>query len=175
MHRLFHEFKVINVAMLLCVAAFLTACSKAPTSNAAPSANSSSTAQSSANPVSGDSSSSPMAAYRETYESTKRGDLEGYKRNVTKATLDLIEENAKQAGLSLDEALRKAMTTTPIPPTLPEMRNEKIEGDKATIEVGIGGQWVTLPYSKEDGRWKMALEISSDVTISDKYLTQLFP
>lgn len=169
MHKLFHEFKIINVMMLLCLAAFLTACSKAPTSNATPSANSSSnTAQSSANPVTGDRTSSPKAAYRETYEATKRGDLEAYKRNVTQATLDLIEENAKKAGLTLDEALRKAMTTTPLPPTLPELRNEKIEGDRATIEVGVGGQWVTLPYAKENGEWKMALERNEDVTISDK-------
>ena len=167
MHKLCHEFKITNVMMVLCAAAFLAACGKAPTPNAAPGANSSA-ARSSASPASGDSTSSPMAAYRETYDATKRGDLEGYKRNVTQATLDLIEKNAKEAGLTLDDALRKAMTSTPIPPTLPEMRNEKIDGDRATIEVSVGNQWVTLPYAKENGTWKMALERSADVTITDK-------
>jgi hypothetical protein len=171
MPKLFHEIKIINVMMMLCCAAALTACTKAPTSNVPSSnapLNANGNAQSSASPVSGDRTSSPMAAYRETYEATKRGDLDGYKRSVTQATLDLVTETAKRDGQTLDEALRQAMTTTPIPPSMPEMRNEKIDGERATIEVRVGSQWVTLPYAKENGEWKMALERSNDVTISDK-------
>ena len=37
---------------------------------------------------------------------------------------------------------------------MPEMRNEKIEGDKATLESKSGEGWRKLSFTKEDGVWK---------------------
>ena len=46
------------------------------------------------------------------------------------------------------------------------MRNEKIEGDTATIELknATTNNWQTVPFVKEDGNWKLAL---------DKYLADM--
>ncbi len=43
---------------------------------------------------------------------------------------------------------------------LPETRNEKITGDTATLEVKNDktGKWDTLPFVKENGEWKIALD-----------------
>jgi hypothetical protein len=166
MRKLFQERQVVYLGVMLCLAASLIACNKTPRQNAT--SNQTSTTQSSTASVSRDSSSSPMAAYRLTFEAMKRGDLEAYKRGVTQATLDLVEETAKRSGLSLDEALRQTMTNTPLPETVPEMRNERIAGDTATIEVNVANQWVTIPYAKENGEWKLAMERSQEITISDK-------
>ena len=42
---------------------------------------------------------------------------------------------------------------------MPETRNEKIDGDKATLEfkdTGGDSNWTTAHFVKEDGEWKVA-------------------
>jgi hypothetical protein len=40
-----------------------------------------------------------------------------------------------------------------------ETRNEKINGDKATVEIkGSDGKWSQNELVKEDGNWKITLE-----------------
>jgi hypothetical protein len=43
---------------------------------------------------------------------------------------------------------------------MPETRNEKIEGDTATLEVknAATNDWDKTPFVKEDGKWKLALD-----------------
>jgi hypothetical protein len=37
-----------------------------------------------------------------------------------------------------------------------EYRNEKIEGDKASLQIkNLYGSWETLPFIREDGVWKI--------------------
>ena len=40
------------------------------------------------------------------------------------------------------------------------MRNENIAGERATVEVKnkLADKWATLPFIKEDGVWKIALD-----------------
>ena len=49
--------------------------------------------------------------------------------------------------------------TADVPATLPEMRNETIAGDTATIEVRSHRtkQWESIAFVKEKGVWKLAL------------------
>ena len=70
----------------------------------------------------------------------------------------MMEENAKQQNSTVDELLKKD-SGAPFE-ELPEMRNEKITGDAATVEVKDKNseKWVTLPFVKEDGVWKVALD-----------------
>ena len=50
------------------------------------------------------------------------------------------------------------MAASEIPPTLPESRNEKIDGDKATLEIKNDkkGTWDTIKFVKEDEQWKIS-------------------
>lgn len=45
---------------------------------------------------------------------------------------------------------------------MPETRNEKITGDKATLEIKDkdtkDDKWMSFPFVKQDGVWKMAFE-----------------
>jgi hypothetical protein len=45
------------------------------------------------------------------------------------------------------------------PANAPETRNEKIEGDKATLEIKDDkmDKWDTVPFVREDGQWKIAI------------------
>ncbi len=72
--------------------------------------------------------------------------------------MEVIEESAKQQNISVNEMLTKA--EDPEGKDLPETRNEKIDGDKATLEVkdDITGKFDVMPFVKEDGGWKIALD-----------------
>ncbi len=61
----------------------------------------------------------------------------------------------------MDETLKENLSDPDYnSPTIPETRNEKINGNEATIEVIAPktGQWTELPFVKEEGRWKLAYD-----------------
>jgi uncharacterized protein (DUF342 family) len=103
---------------------------------------------------------SPGATFEAFYDSLKNKNVEAYKKTVSKKTLEILERRAKDLDRSLDEYIKLDMEkpTRTLPDKL-ETRNEKIEGDKATLEVkNTEGGWNTVPFIKEDGQWKLSLE-----------------
>lgn len=107
---------------------------------------------------------SPAEVLKTLNEASKTKDVEAVKQSISKGTLGLIEESAKAQNLTVDEMLKKD-NGSPFK-ELPEMRNEKIEGDTATLELKntTTNDWETVPFVKEDGNWKLAL---------DKYLDDM--
>lgn len=75
-----------------------------------------------------------------------------------------------EKGSTLEETVQKNEAS--IPPIFvdPELRNEKIDGEKATVEVKnrFTGAWTDVPFVKEDGRWKLALGEQTE-EIFDKF------
>jgi hypothetical protein len=101
--------------------------------------------------------STPTNAFKSFYEAAKTKDVATLKKLLAKDSLSKMEDKAKQANKSLDDYIGE-QTQSGIPPSMPETRNEKIDGDKATIEFkGPGGEtdWRTVPFAKEDGEWKV--------------------
>lgn len=84
-------------------------------------------------------------------------DIQKIKAISSKKTIKLMEETSKDEKISLEEAIRKNEPV--IPPMLktPEIRNEKIQGDRATVEIKnpINDSWTELLFVREDGKWKM--------------------
>ena len=103
-----------------------------------------------------DASNSPTAVFKAFYEASKNGDEEAFKKTVSKETLTMLEEGAKEKKKTLSQALKES----DVPPTMPELRNEKIDGDKATIEAKDArtDTWETFKFVKEDGRWKVVID-----------------
>jgi len=101
---------------------------------------------------------SPTEVMKALNEASKTKDVAGIKNSVSKGTLGLIEESAKAQNITVDEALKKD-NGAPFK-DLPEMRNEKIEGDTATVELknATTNDWETVPFVKEDGVWRLALD-----------------
>ena len=105
----------------------------------------------------GKKASTPTEAFKSFYEAAKAKDVATVKRLLAKDSLSKMEARAKEQNKSLDDFITD-QTQSGIPPSMPELRNEKIDGDKATIEFkGPGGDsdWRTVPFAKEDGEWKI--------------------
>lgn len=104
--------------------------------------------------------SSPTATLKAFYEATQKKDAEGIKKTLSKGTLEMLEGFAKAQGKTLDESLKSGLANDTSSDKMPESRNEKIDGDKATLEVKNDktGTWETVPFVKEDGVWKIAFD-----------------
>ena len=100
--------------------------------------------------------SSPTATAKAFYDAVKAKDVAAIKGTMSKASLDMMEKFAKMQNKSLDEALKEPNSSNP--PAF-EAQNESITGDTATLEVkDEKGKWEKLPFVKEDGQWKIALD-----------------
>lgn len=101
---------------------------------------------------------SPTEVLNALNEASKTKDVAGIKNSVSRGTLKMIEESAKAQKMTVDELLGKE-NGAPFK-DLPEMRNEKIEGDTATVELknAANNDWESVPFVKEDGVWRLALD-----------------
>lgn len=152
------------VAALAAIALASAACSKTATNtnNANTSTNTSNTRTTSTNtttttPTS--SSASPTAVITSAFDASKKKDVAGFKKSFSSADLKELDEMVKKSGSSADEFLKERMADpeTTMPASL-ETRNEKIDGDKATVEYkGKDGTWKTAHFVKEGGEWKMKM------------------
>lgn len=99
--------------------------------------------------------SSPTATYTTAYNAVKNKDGAAFKRVLTKQDLENMEESAKVYGKSSEEMLTEMMSLIPVPMSN-QSRDEKIDGDTATLEVkNEDGEWESVEFVKEDGEWKM--------------------
>ena len=103
-------------------------------------------------------SSSPTATFKAFYEAQKKKDAAGMKKALSKGTLDMFDKLAKAQNKSTDDMLKEINKDDKS--EKPESRNEKITGDTATLEVKNDktGKWDPLPFVKENGEWKIALD-----------------
>jgi hypothetical protein len=100
--------------------------------------------------------SSPTATAKAFYEAAKSKDVSGMKSLMSKSLIDTLDKAAKAEHKSVEDVLKASNEAAP-PPVTFETRNEKIDGDKATIEVNQDGKgrWQTVNFIKEDGSWKL--------------------
>lgn len=111
-------------------------------------------------PEIGNSGPSPTRAFTTYYEAIKRKDAEAVKGLFSKATLTMMEGEAKQKNTTVDAVIKQGLeeASKDIPDAPLKTRNEKIEGDKATLEVRDEkkDKWEVLHFAREDGQWKLA-------------------
>jgi putative heme iron utilization protein len=99
--------------------------------------------------------SSPTATYKAAYAAMKNKDTAGFKKVLSKKDLAEIEDEAKQANKSSDDLLKEVMNTFKLPKS-DESKDEKVNGDNATLQVkNEKDEWETINFIKEDGAWKM--------------------
>jgi hypothetical protein len=111
--------------------------------------------------------STPTAVAKSFYDASKAKDVQGVKNALSKKSLAMMEAFAKMGNKTLDEALKDPDSGAKQPPAF-EARNEKVTGDTATIEVkDENGKWQTMPFVKEDGQWKIALDQAFENAMKD--------
>jgi len=105
---------------------------------------------------------SPTALIKMQVEAVKNKDVAAFKKTFSKAALKQLEDKGKPQNLPPDKLLSGLMNSPDYLKTMPEVRKENIQGDKATIDIKqvstIGGQtssgWLNHKFVKEDGGWK---------------------
>jgi Putative lumazine-binding len=104
--------------------------------------------------------STPTATFTAFYEASKKRDAVAVKKMFSKKTLELFEIQAKERNKTVEEMFKTGMEQKPMPDKMPATRNEKINGNDATLEIQDekSGKWEPLNFVKEDGQWKIALD-----------------
>ena len=97
--------------------------------------------------------STPTAAMKAYYDAAKRKDFKALKALVSDAYL---KEIAK-APFPFERMMEPL--TENLPPTMPPVRQERVSGNRATLEVfdHKSKQWETVSFVRENGVWKIAL------------------
>lgn len=97
----------------------------------------------------------PTDAYKTALAATKAVDFESLKKVVSKDVLEFFKFMS-EGGESSDELMSEMLGSKQ--GETGEVRNEKISGNKATIEYkDEKGEWKTMDFVKEDGSWKLTL------------------
>jgi hypothetical protein len=100
---------------------------------------------------------SPSDVLRQYVAASQKGDIQTMKALLSKSSVAYIEEKSRPLKLSVDDVLRKE-TEVKLQTEI-ETRNEKIEGDTATVEVknpSTGEFDIKYPFVKENGAWKLS-------------------
>lgn len=155
----------VAIVAAVIISLSFTSCQKAANGNAAAiqPANTAASANQLATappPVSTDTSTAatPTDAYKAAYAARKSKDVTALKKLMSK---DIMEFFTEISGLgekkqTIDELLME-LCEKPQAPTA-EARNEKIDGDHATIEyLDEKGDWSTMDFVKEGGGWKLTI------------------
>ncbi len=105
---------------------------------------------------------SPTDVLKTYIEASDRKDLAALKQTFSKGAMKMYEDAAQKRQISVDEALKEQFEATSgaeLKSKL-EVGKETIEGDTAMVEVkdNSTGNLEKIPFVKEDGVWKVALD-----------------
>lgn len=100
-------------------------------------------------------SSTPLETLKTYTQAIKKKDTTTMKLLLSEDSIKMSEQEAKSLGVPLDEVVKHETLFKESQSTV-EFRNEKIEGDKATIEMKDSmGIWNTVYFVREEGVWKI--------------------
>lgn len=100
----------------------------------------------------------PSEAYRMLFAAVKSQDSAKIKSMLSKASMGLAEMSAGQQKKPVEFIIRNGFSETTFADTMPQLRDERIKGGYAAVEVwnSTRKQWDDIPLILEDGSWKAA-------------------
>lgn len=99
--------------------------------------------------------STPLRTLEAYINAFKKKDITSMKILLSNASIKMAEQQARDQGLTVDDIVKNETLFTPDQKTA-GYRNQKIEGERATIELkNAYGTWDTVPFVLEDGIWKI--------------------
>lgn len=122
--------------------------------------------------------STPLETFQTYTKAIKQKDTSTMKLLLSAETLKMHEQEAQAQNVSVDEIVKRETLFSENQKTV-KFRNEKIEGDTATLEVENSfATWETVPFVKENGDWKIdkkgyAQRVLGDNEKSNKELDEL--
>jgi len=104
----------------------------------------------------------------ETYiRALKMKDTTTMKLLLSADTIKMHEKEAKAMGITVDEIVKRE-TIFSEGQKVVELRNEKIDGDKATLEVKNSmRRWETVYFIRENGDWKIDKKAYADQLLKE--------
>ena len=97
----------------------------------------------------------------------KQKDTTTMKLLLSDASIKMAEDEAKSRNVTLDEVVRRETLFNPTQKAV-DFRNEKIDDDKATIEMKDSyNAWNTVPFIRENGKWKIDKQAAADIMMRD--------
>lgn len=103
----------------------------------------------------GEKLSTPLETLKAYTQAIKKKDTTAMKLLLSDASLKMAEQEGKANGRTLDDVVKNETLFSESQKQL-KFRSEKIDGDKATIEVENSfGSWDTVPFVREEGAWKI--------------------
>jgi hypothetical protein len=99
--------------------------------------------------------STPLETLKVYTTAIKKKDPTQMKLLLSDASIKMAEQEAKAQGVTLDEIVKRETMFSENQRTV-EHRNEKVDGDRATIEMKNSfDAWITVPFVREEGVWKI--------------------
>jgi hypothetical protein len=109
----------------------------------------------------------PLETFKTYAKAAKQKDTATMKLLLSDATLKMHEQEAKAQGTSVDDILTRETMIGENQRSI-EYRDEKVEGDRATLQVkNVYGSWENLPFVREDGVWKIDKQGYAEQIIRD--------
>ena len=138
--------KYLALLTLLTFATAFIACGDSPASN--------SDSEALKNP-----NDTPTDAYKRLFAAVKSKNTESIKNEMSAATQAFAGFVGKQQNKTIDEVYANGFTQTTFAETLPEIRDERVKGKMAAIEVwnAKSNIWEDLPFVREKTGWKLAI------------------
>ena len=117
----------------------------------------------------------PLDTLKAYTQAIKRQDTAAMKSLLSKGSLKMAADEAKSQNIATDEVIKRETLFSPEQKGL-DYRNEKTEGESATIEVkNSSGTFERIPFIKENGNWKIAKEkyVEEMIKQSDEEMKKL--
>ncbi len=97
----------------------------------------------------------PIETFKTYTKAIKAKDTTTMKLLLSDATIKMHEKEAKAQGVTVDDIVKRQTLFSENQKEV-AFREEKIDGDKASLQVKNSyGSWVTVPFIREDGVWKI--------------------
>lgn len=101
------------------------------------------------------SEATPLETYKTYTKAIKNKDTAAMKLLLSDATIKMDEQEAKAQNVPVDDIVKRETLFIESQKSV-EYRDEKIDGDKATLQVKNSfGSWESVPFVREDGVWKI--------------------
>ncbi|MEQ1765514.1 MAG: hypothetical protein ABL984_20465 [Pyrinomonadaceae bacterium] len=139
--------KYLALILLLPLGAIFAACGDTPSTNT------SSTVPNS-NP-----SDTPTEAYKRLFAAVKAKNTDAIKAEFSKNSIAAAQAQATKAKVRVEEVYKNGFTATTFAESLPEIRDERVNGTMGAIEVWNSkeSKWEDLPFIREESGWKLAV------------------
>ena len=97
----------------------------------------------------------PVETFKAYASAVKQKDTTAMKNLLSSESIKMHELEAKAQNVPLDDIVKRE-TLVMEGQKVVEFRNEKIDGETATLEVKDNfGTWTTVPFVREDNEWKI--------------------